>query len=98
MNNQTGSGGQIRVRPSHVGLEQGTKKFVIYVSVIVASLIALCVIFVVALMPIFMTGFSIPDTLKNWGGLIIGFYFGSFISLLKDWSRESVEVYRGDDD
>ena len=47
-------------------------------------------------MPIFKSGFDIPVTLQNWGGLIIGFYFGSFVSLLKDWSRESVEVYRDD--
>lgn len=91
------SGGRVRVRPSSIGLDQSTKRFVIVVSVIVSSLIALCVIFVVALMPIFKAGFSIPQTLQNWGGLIIGFYFGSFITLLKDWSRESVEVYQGDD-
>ncbi len=92
------SGGKpLRVRPSNVGLDQNTKRFVVYASVIVSSLIALCVIFVVALMPIFKSGFNIPDTLKNWGGLIIGFYFGSFVSLLKDWSRESVEVYREDE-
>lgn len=87
---------QLRIRPSNIGLDQNTKRFVIYVSVIVSSIIALSVIFVVALMPIFKSGFDIPVTLQNWGGLIIGFYFGSFVSLLKDWSRESVEVYRDD--
>jgi len=45
-------------------------------------------------MPVFRQGYTIPETLQNWGGLIIGFYFGSFVSLLKDWSRESVEIYR----
>lgn len=97
MTDQSQKGKPIRVRPSHVGLDQDTKRFVVYASVIVSSLIALCVIFVVALMPIFKSGFNIPDTLKNWGGLIIGFYFGSFVSLLKDWSKESVEVYQSDD-
>ena len=49
-------------------------------------------------MPIFRSGFTIPDVLQNWGGLIIGFYFGSFITLLKDWSQESVDAYRDDDE
>ena len=81
-----------------MGLDQFTKRFVIFISVAVSSLIALCVIFVVALMPVFMSGFEVPETLTNWGGLIIGFYFGSFVSLLKDWSRESVDVYRDRDE
>ncbi|MFQ6552341.1 hypothetical protein AAD018_008350 [Aestuariibius insulae] len=85
-----------RVRAANIGLDQATKRFVVYAAVIVSSLIALCVIFVVALMPIFKSGFSIPDVLQNWGGLIIGFYFGSFITLLKDWSHESVDAYTDD--
>lgn len=76
----------------HIGLDQTTKRFVVYVSVTVSSLIALVVIFTVALMPLFLQGMEIPTTLQNWGGLIIGFYFGSFVTLLKDWSRESVDV------
>lgn len=83
-----------RGRSAHVGLDQTTKRFVVYVTVIVSSLIALLIIATVAFMPVFRQGYSIPDTLQNWGGLIIGFYFGSFVSLLKDWSRESVDVYQ----
>ena len=64
----------------------------IYVTVIVASIIALSVILVVAVLPLFWPTAKVPDALTNWGGLIIGFYFGSFVTLLKDWSRESVEV------
>jgi hypothetical protein len=78
----------------HIGLDQTTKRFVVYVSVTVSSLIALVVIFTVALMPFYLEGMEIPTTLQNWGGLIIGFYFGSFVTLLKDWSRESVDVGR----
>ncbi len=92
------SGGQRaapkRGRATHVGLDQTTKRFVVYVTVIVSSLIALLIITTVAFMPVFRQGYTIPETLQNWGGLIIGFYFGSFVSLLKDWSRESVDVYR----
>lgn len=87
----------MRGRASHVGLDQKTKRFVVYVTVIVSSLIALIIIATVAFMPVFRQGYDIPETLQNWGGLIIGFYFGSFLSLLKDWSRESVDVYRDDE-
>jgi hypothetical protein len=27
----------------------------------------------------------IPDELSNWGGIILGFYFGQFVTLLKDY-------------
>jgi hypothetical protein len=30
-------------------------------------------------------GRPIPDVLTNWGGIIIGFYFGQFLSLAKDY-------------
>jgi hypothetical protein len=80
------------IRASNVGLDQETKRFVVYVTVIVASVIALAVISVVTLLPILWPTAKVPETLTNWGGLIIGFYFGSFVTLLKDWSRESVEV------
>ncbi len=87
-----------RIKARNIGLDQSTKRFVVYSTVIVSSIIALCVIFVVALMPIFRSGYTIPDVLKNWGGLIIGFYFGSFITLLKDWSQENVDAYRDDEE
>ncbi|MBD3664629.1 hypothetical protein [Sulfitobacter aestuariivivens] len=87
----------VEVRPSHVGLDIKSKRFVVYMAVIVSSIIALLVICVVAIMPLIWPEYKSPETLNNWGGLIIGFYFGSFISLLKDWSRESVEVIQSED-
>jgi hypothetical protein len=27
----------------------------------------------------------IPDVLTNWGGIILGFYFGQFVNLVKDY-------------
>lgn len=86
-----------KIRAGNIGLEQSTKRFVVFAAVTVSSIIALTVIFVVALMPILRAGYEIPDVLQNWGGLIIGFYFGSFITLLKDWSQESVDAYTDDE-
>ena len=62
----------------------GIKDFVVIMSVSVASVIALAVIVSTVILPFF--NISAPKELKNWGGLIIGFYFGSFVGLLKDWS------------
>jgi hypothetical protein len=28
---------------------------------------------------------DIPDVLSNWGGIILGFYFGQFVNLVKDF-------------
>lgn len=58
------------------------KAFVIVISVSTASIIALVIIGAAVVIP-FMN-LEVPEELKNWGGLIIGFYFGSFIGLLKD--------------
>ena len=83
---------------NHAGLDQKTKRVVVYVTVCVASAIALIIIVVVAALQVLHPAKPIPETLSNWGGLIIGFYFGSFVSLLKDWSRESVEIATGKKD
>lgn len=30
---------------------------------------------------------KIPSVLENWGGVIVGFYFGTFVSLIKDYIK-----------
>jgi hypothetical protein len=30
---------------------------------------------------------KIPSVLENWGGVVVGFYFGTFVSLIKDYIR-----------
>ena len=47
----------------------------------IAGVISLIVILGVVIMAFF--GKAIPDVLSNWGGIILGFYFGSFLSLVK---------------
>jgi hypothetical protein len=77
-----------------LGLDGWTKRFVVITSVSVSSIIALTVIVVVAVFTFVKPTSEIPKVLENWGGLIIGFYFGSFITLLKDWSREAIDAVR----
>lgn len=77
-------------------MDMAIRRYVVYVTVAVASLIALIVIVTVAVIP-FVTDKAIPGVLENWGGLIIGFYFGSFVGLLKEWlggQREDVAQVR----
>ena len=50
---------------------------------LIAGLIALAV--VASVVAIAITGHAIPDVLSNWGGIILGFYFGQFINLVKDY-------------
>jgi hypothetical protein len=33
----------------------------------------------------FVQDVKIPDVLSNWGGIILGFYFGQFVNLVKDF-------------
>lgn len=50
--------------------------------------------FIAGLISIFVIGsvvtlavlkIDIPEVLSNWGGIILGFYFGQFVSLVKDY-------------
>lgn len=59
-------------------------RFLIITMTIVSSIISLIIVLTVAYFKIFLPEFPIPEILTNWGGLIIGFYFGSFIGLVKD--------------
>lgn len=31
----------------------------------------------------------VPEVLQNWGGIIVGFYFGTFVSLIKDYMKKT---------
>jgi len=49
----------------------------------IAGLISITV--VVSVVTIAILGKPIPEQLSNWGGIILGFYFGQFINLVKDY-------------
>ena len=50
---------------------------------LISGLIAIAVI--VSVMVIALLDKPIPPELSNWGGIILGFYFGQFVTLLKDY-------------
>jgi hypothetical protein len=50
---------------------------------IIAGVISLVVVISVVVLAIL--GQDIPEVLSNWGGIILGFYFGQFITLVKDY-------------
>lgn len=60
------------------------KGLTVVIIVSVSSIIALMVM-VAAVMHPYTTDESTPSILENWGGIILGFYFGTFVSLLKEW-------------
>jgi hypothetical protein len=55
----------------------------IYILSTTAGLIALVVVASVVVLS--LIGHAIPPELANWGGIILGFYFGQFVTLLKDY-------------
>ncbi len=63
------------------------KRWVVLIIVTVSSIIALMIIAAAILHP-HLSVVETPSILENWGGLIIGFYFGTFVGLLKDWLSE----------
>lgn len=73
--------------------DQKTKRLVVLIIVIVSSSIALATIAAAIFHP-YISTLETPSILENWGGLIIGFYFGTFVSLLKEWLSSSPQEDR----
>lgn len=65
----------------------------IWFSMLVSGFLAVSVVGTVIVLSILER--PVPDTLQNWGGIIIGFYFGTFISLLKDYVTEDDQGTEG---
>jgi hypothetical protein len=63
---------------------------------VIAGLIALIIILSVVVIAVSGRG-AIPPELSNWGGIILGFYFGQFINLVKDYMGiiNAVDQVRG---
>jgi uncharacterized integral membrane protein len=58
------------------------------ISGIIAIIIVMSVVSISVLQALYSAGeYKIPDVLANWGGVIVGFYFGTFVSLIKDYMR-----------
>lgn len=69
--------------------EKGLKKilyvdfavsFILICGALTSSIIAVVVIAVPLLAPLSENPYNIPPEVKDWGGIIIGFYFGSFVT------------------
>lgn len=57
-------------------------KWYIVVSTITSGVIAFTIIISAILMPVLNPDAPTPKFLESWGGVIVGFYFGSFLTLL----------------
>ena len=71
---------------------RATEKMIWFITV-VAGVISMIIIISVAIIAIAQIVIGnttperlvMPDVLVNWGGIILGFYFGQFATLLKDF-------------
>lgn len=55
---------------------------------VTACAIAMLVI-VASVWQFFVNGVtSTPEAIQNWGGVIMGFFFGSFLTLMSEWLFE----------
>ena len=55
------------------------------VSGLIAVLIVTSVIILSVIAAFYGPDVKIPSVLENWGGVVVGFYFGTFVSLIKDY-------------
>lgn len=60
------------------------RKFIIITWAVVSSIIALMILGGTMYYKILNPTAPMPEVLTNWGGIILGFYFGSFTSFAKD--------------
>jgi len=60
------------------------KGFTVVIIVCVSSIIALAIMGAAIAHP-YLAVTDTPSILENWGGIILGFYFGTFVGLLKEW-------------
>ena len=85
--------------------KDSTMKTVILFGTVVSSLIALIIICTAAYIAITQRTGELPNFIGNWGGLIIGFYFGTFVSFIKDWigiqqmekAKETIDLSKNND-
>ena len=59
-------------------------RIIVYAGTAIWGLIALSIIFTACYLTIFRAEGRTPKIISDWGGIIVGFYFGSFVALAKD--------------
>jgi hypothetical protein len=62
--------------------------------VVLGSLVATALGILIPITAVVMSvyGKNVPDVISNWGGVIVGFYFGTFASILKDYMSHNMEL------
>jgi hypothetical protein len=60
------------------------RKFIVVTWAVISSVIALMILGGTMYYKIINPTAPMPEVLTNWGGIILGFYFGSFTSFAKD--------------
>jgi hypothetical protein len=62
---------------------------VIGVGTLISGVLAVGIILSVLIISLYNPDKEPPKVLENWGGIILGFYFGQFLSLVKDYMHSS---------
>ncbi len=79
--------------PDVVSISRNVISVVIAGGTLISGLIALAI--VISVVVLALEGVKeVPKVLENWGGIILGFYFGQFLSLVKDYMNTLSERRR----
>ena len=80
--------------PSQAALDRKNELVfrLVYIGFLISGAIALLVIGGVISIALYnasnpQKSVEIPEVLSNWGGVIVGFYFGAFVTLIKDYMK-----------
>gem|GEM_PF-6465040 len=66
-----------------------TISFMLGLGSAISGILALVIICVPIIGPLFIENYVPPKFIENWGGVIIGFYFGSFISQISNFLNQN---------
>lgn len=64
--------------------------YLVIFGVTISGLLAILIIGVPIIAPFIVKSYAIPKTIENWGGVIIGFYFGSFFMTVIDVIKSQI--------
>jgi len=70
------------------------KRFITSRGIIVTGWVALLLVgisIILANVYLWVTGSMVPSALENWGSMVLGFLFGTFISLIKEFIQDETD-------
>lgn len=68
--------------------------FVFIMTNVITAILALCIIVVPIIMHAVDGTYALPEVIREWGGVVVGYYFGSSLTLFLKYFESESETKR----